>query len=280
MNFKDELRYFMSKTRLRKTILFSKKDDWVWPIRDLLQNYTPFFYDFNEIDLDRFDLVIPLTIRDAKYINAHCDYLKGTKALVPSNEVIDLCDNKEDFADFLITNGFPHVIPRINGDLRYPYILKRTIGENGDGVIVISDAETERMYVEELRSRDYFKQEYVDGGNEYTTHIIIHQKRVFFSKTFEFTFGERFFVKGRNYKPCSSRVVNHSHHDATFWKILNTLEYEGICCLNYKLQDNNVKLFEINPRYGYTMTHFVNEAVSTYNDILNKRIDLPLQNVA
>ena len=280
MKFKDELRFILSKAQLKKTILFSKQDDWEWYIKNTIRNYVPFFYELDEVGPDRFDLIVPLTLRAAKHLNTHFEYLKGTKALAPSNETIDLCDNKKDFAEFLIKNGFPHLIPQINGDGGYPYILRKKIGAWGEGVTVIANAKTELMHMGEIRSNDFFAQQYIEGREEYTTHLIMHQNRVLFSKTFEFTFGERLFVKGKNYKPISTKVVDHSHLNALFEAILNLLRYEGICCLNYKVQGNRVKLFEINPRYGGSMTNCLNEALATYSDIMNNHIDRPLQSVA
>ena len=274
MRFKDNVRFFLAKVFFRETVLFSKKDDWEWHIRNKIKVYcprfVPFFYEFNEINPDLFDLVIPVTIPAQRYINEHLDHLKGQKVINPSNDAIDLCDDKETFTNILIKNGFADYIPKTNEYVCYPYILKKKIGAWGKDITVIKDDECELAHIKEIESDDYFRQEYIKGEDEYTTHIIIYNKEVIFCKTLKFTFDETYFVKGQNFKHISKVEVDHNHHKILFENILNALEYQGICCFNYKLYEDKVKIFEINPRYGGSMTDFINEALISYRDILKK----------
>jgi predicted ATP-grasp superfamily ATP-dependent carboligase len=271
MRFKDNVRFVLAKVLFRETVLFSKRADWEWPIRNKFKRYFPmFFYEFNEINPDLFDLVIPMTIHAQRYINEHHAYLKWRKALNPSNNAMDLCDNKEEFSNFLIINGFADFVPKTNEIFAYPYILKKKIGEWGLDLIVINDAECELAHINEIESGDYFRQEYIEGKDEYTTHIIINNKKISFYKTLKFTFAERFFIKGKHFKHISQEIVDHSQFKDLFEVILNTLEYQGICCFNYKLFKDKPKIFEINPRYGASMTTFINEALISYRDILKK----------
>jgi carbamoylphosphate synthase large subunit len=269
MKFKDKLRFFTAKTLLKETVLFSRKDDWERKIREKIRNFEPFFYDFNEINVDHFDLVIPLSIRAQKYLNANHKSLLGRKALIPSNNSIDLCNDKKRFSEFLIENGFSELIPRINDNSGYPYILKKKIGAWGEGVSLIHDAESERLHVRQFESGEYFRQEYIEGQDEYTTHIIIYDKKIVFRRTLQFTFAENYFVKGKSFKETKRKVVDHSHFNDLLEKILNKLEYQGICCFNYKILDGTLKIFEVNPRYGGSMTRFINEAVIAYKKTLN-----------
>lgn len=274
MKFKDRLRFFFAKLLFRETVLFSKHDDWEWLIRNKIKErfpcVVPFFYEYNEINPDIFDLVIPLSIRAQKYINENVGYLKGQKVINPSNKAIDLCDDKEVFSRFLIESGFADYIPKTNDKFCYPYILKKKIGVWGKEVTVITDAECELAHINEIESDEYFRQEYIEGECEYTTHIIIINRKIVFYKTLKFTFTDRYFIKGKYYRHKFKEIVDHSNFKDLFEVILNTLEYQGICCFNYKLNKDKVKIFEINPRYGGSMTTFLNEALICYRDILKK----------
>jgi predicted ATP-grasp superfamily ATP-dependent carboligase len=274
MRYKDSVRHFLAGCFSRETVLFSKFDDWEWPIRheieDFSQKEIPFFYKFSEIDLDLFDLIIPLTIDSEKYVNKHFAYLIGRKVITPSNTAIDLCDDKHRFAKFLINSGFGDFIPKINDNFAYPYLLKKKTGIWGKGINIIKDAADELRYTNEIGSRDYFRQEYVEGEDEYTTHIIMYDRKIVFYKTLQFTFHQRYFVKGINFKYSSRAEVDHEAHRYLFENILNKLGYQGICCINYKICNDKVKIFEINPRYGASMTCFVKEALASYRDILEK----------
>ncbi len=96
----------------------------------------------------------------------------------------------------------------------------------------------------------------------------MYDKKIVFHRTVQFTFSENYFVKGKNFKETRRKKVDHSHLHNLFEMILNQLEYQGICCFNYKILESTVKIFEINPRYGGTMTDFINEALISYRDIL------------
>ncbi len=44
--------------------------------------------------------------------------------------------------------------------------------------------------------------------------------------------------------------------------------YEGICCFGYKIVDNKLKIYEINPRYGASMTYFIDDALVSYKNAI------------
>jgi len=260
----------IDKIFYKKTVLFSKQDDWEGWIRKDIRDYVPFFHEFNEIDINHFDLVVPLTIHAQKYLNAHPELLTEQKAIIPSDYCIDICNDKESFQYFLAKNGFEKLTPKMNEKLSFAYILKKKIGAWGEGISIIHDLESECAHISEIESKDYFKQEYIEGQDEYSSHIIFSDKRVVFLKTLKFTFCDRYFVRGKNFEPISTEVVDHSHFKGIFEDILNKLGYQGICCFNYKIIDHDLKLFEINPRFGGSMIRFINEALSSYKGILKK----------
>lgn len=267
--FRDKIKFLFARLLFKETILFSRKDDWELLIREKIKGYVPFFYELNEISPDYFDLIVPLTLHAQKYINAQPGLRTEKKVLVPSNRCIDLCDNKERFQYYLVKNGFERFTPRTNEKFCYPYILKKKIDEWGVNISIINDSRSERVHKCEIESADYFKQEYIEGKDEYTAHVIFDGKRVVFLKALKFTFTDRFFIKGKYYKPASWVKVDHSHFKDIFEDILVEINYQGICCFNYKIAGKDIKIFEVNPRYGASMTYFINEALASYRDTLS-----------
>lgn len=244
-----------------RSILFSRKDDWEADIRSTIKTHKPHFHEFQDVDANRFDLVVPLTLRDARHFNRHCVHLNQVTALVPSDEAIDACDDKQEFARRLSQAGFRDFLPR-DDDLRYPYLLKKKISEWGIDIHLIRDAGDERAYRERLRSDDYLQQEYVSGQQEYTTHILMAKGRNAFMRTLEFTFAETLFVKGKSFSPVSQACVDHARFSTLFESILNCVGFQGFCCFNYKLCDGRPKIFEVNPRYGASLTFFLDDAIA------------------
>lgn len=251
-----------------KTILFSRKDDWENDIRSVATGYIPYFHEFDEIDPDRFDLIVPTTLQAARYFNRHHARLNRVKAIVPTDESINACDDKREFARRLARNGFANVLPRGDDNLRYPYLLKKNVSEWGVGTNIIHGPEAENAYRDDLHSGDYLRQEYIFGQQEYTSHVLTASGRIAFMRTVEFTFDEPLFVKGRAFAHVSQANVDHGHLSRLFESILDSLGFEGICCFNYKLLAGVPKIFEVNPRYGASLTFFLGEAIASLQSLL------------
>lgn len=269
MLFRDNLKFLYAKIFRRETILFSKKYDWEKLIKNKLKKSTLFFYEFDEVDPNIFDIVVPLSLHAQKYANEHPKLLESGKALIPSNYCIDLCDNKKSFHDFLVKNNFGMYAPKINNDLIFPYILKKKVGVWGVGISIIYNSQDELENLEKIESDDYFREEYILGKEEYTAHVVIKNKSIVFFKAVKFIFSEKYFVKGKDYKQTSQYEVNHSRFKQTFENILITMDYQGICCFNYKIVNQGLMIFEMNPRYGSSMTDFLEDALPSYRDAIS-----------
>jgi len=264
MTFKDRLRLLLSNFFGIKTILFSKKIEWEIQIRDRIKCYPTFFYEFNEVDIKLFDTVVPLTLYSQKYLNKNKKLLIYDKAIVPSDFCIDLCNNKLNFYKFLIENNFNDYTPMTTGNHKFPYILKKNIGEFGIETIIINDKKDEIENFDKINSTNYFTQEYIDGSEEYTAHIIFANNRIIYFKVLMFSFSEKYFIKGKYFSPDTVMVANHSKYKKIFEDILTIMGYQGICCFNYKVSNGTLKIFEINPRFGGSMTRVIDEGIFYY----------------
>lgn len=251
-----------------KSILFSRKDDWETGIRAALAAHSPDFVEFEHADPERYDLVMPLTLKDARHFNRHFAHLNRVKALVPADAAIDACDDKQAFARCLLQAGFARFLPGTGDDLPYPYLLKKHVSEWGVDTYIINGPGDEDEHRERMESGQYLKQEYVFGQKEYTAHLLVAGGRVRFMRTLEFAFTETLFVKGQSFAHASQEFVDHRHLSALFESILNCLGFQGICCFNYKLRGDTPKIFEINPRQGASLTCFLGEAVASLQGAL------------
>lgn len=265
MKFKDKIIFFLAKFLKRKIVLFSSKEDWEWSIRKRVIGYVPFFYEFDKINLNNFDVIVPLTLHAQRYINSHPKSFTKQLYICPSDYCIELCNDKVMFHNYLAKNGFQQFTPIINEKFSYPYIIKKRIGAWGEGISIITDTKSEMEHISEIESEEYFTQQYIKGQDEYTAHIIIAAKRIVFFRALKFTFQDEYFVKGKDFNPTSVEEVNHDNFKPIFEEILLSINYQGICCFNYKITTNGLKIFEVNPRYGASMTRFINEALIDYS---------------
>jgi len=264
MKIKDKIRFFYAKFFLKKTLLFSSKKEWEWDLRKRVSGYVSFFYEFDEVNPNHFDVILPLTLFAQKHINTHHELFARQIYLSPADSCIELCDDKEKFHAYLSRNGFQQLLPSIGGKLDYPYVLKKKRGTWGDGIYIISSKKVEMEHINKIESDEYFIQQYIKGKDEYTAHIIIANKEIVFFKVLKFTFQDEYFIKGKDFKSTSVEEIEHSQYKSIFGEILSSMNYEGISCFNYKITDEGLSIFEVNPRFGASMNRFINEALICY----------------
>ncbi|MDQ1325004.1 MAG: hypothetical protein QG564_128 [Campylobacterota bacterium] len=269
MVFKNRLKMLFAKIFLKKIILFSRHRQRERKIIKKITACIPIFSNFKRVNLNEFYLIFPLSEEASNYFNANYSYLNYKKAIVPSNEAIDICIDKKRFTEFLLNNGFGNCTIKTPDILCYPYILKKRIDNNGSNTVIIDNHDTESKYKSELSSNEFFIQEYIEGYEEYAMHILMHNGEVIFYKTIKYTFAQKKFVKGINFNRYSQEVVDHSRFIDQFKNILNAIKYDGICCIDYKLQDECIKIFEINARMGASLADYIDEALHAYAKALN-----------
>lgn len=234
-------------------ILFSTKPDWEADIRSGFETteHVIAFSDFDKADLRDHDLVVPLTVQALRELHARRDDVANNLIPIPSEESVALCDDKLLLNRAIERRGFPDCIPTMGLFQSYPYILKKRTDEWGANSRIVHAKADEEQYADRLVDPEYFRQEYIPGRTEYTTHVLFKDGRVVCSTTLEFTFEREVFIKGR--EPDCGRAVCDCAHLDLFGKILATIGFEGLCCFNYKLLGKQPLIFEINPRFGASL---------------------------
>ncbi|MCF6170327.1 MAG: hypothetical protein L3J66_05040 [Bacteroidales bacterium] len=252
-----------------KRILISQKADWIRKCRDKTDKdkYEITYGTLSdEKNFGNYDAVIPLFEHDSTYLNNHAQTLKGIKFNIPSNDVIQLCYDKKRFHNFLTKEDFGNFVPEISDELKPPYILKKIFDEWGRNSYLINSVTEEEAHRERLVSGSFFKQLYVSGREELTTHFIFSKGKFQYMHSLLFKFKPCRYVKGRQlppFKNASISVVKNSFVDI-FTQILSRLNYEGVGCIDYKVKDGKPLIFEINPRVGGSLPLDVNRFLGCY----------------
>jgi GNAT superfamily N-acetyltransferase/predicted ATP-grasp superfamily ATP-dependent carboligase len=239
--------YFPKRTL---KILFSHRKDWETAIEKAFKGsrHEVVFDDLSENVLSGFDLVIPLTIPDIKYLNTVRYLISNNPIPVPSMECVLLCDDKLMFNEALVKNGFGGLVPRMRGNLDYPYVLKKRIDEWGSNTHIIRNAEDENKLSHLISSPDYFCQICIPGSSQYATHILFKDGRIINSLSFRFYYENDIPVQGRD--KIISREVFDCPYLSVFYSIIVLIGFEGICCIDYKVIGGRPYILEINPRIG------------------------------
>lgn len=208
----------------------------------------------NTIEFDSFDFVIPLSLRDARFLNRRIKQGDGKlaqRAVVASNEVIDLTDDKIRFNRFLLRE-FPELVPAFgNSAFDKPYLVKKRKDSGGRNTFLITNEKEEGNAANLLCDRDYFCQEYVAGDVEYTAHILF-DKKILSGFTNVFSMKRDLYVRGERMKPFTDIRIRAIplQFKQTLESVLAGIGFRGYGCFNYKIKQGKPMIFELNSRLG------------------------------
>lgn len=245
------MRLLIANEKTRSKLLAAKIDS---------NRFAVSIHDFAELPSAReFDLAIPITIPDVVALNNAWPDLNGTKFFAPTNETVFLAHNKIEFNRFLLNRGFGDFVPPIDA-AEFPYVIKKSKDAGGENSFLVETESDESRYQDLVESQDYFRQQYVPGDTEYTTHIFATQHTIR-TVTIRFRMNRSRYIRGvqmQPFKNVETDVVPCQFNDV-FFEVLNELEYQGFGCFNYKLIANQPQIFEFNPRIGGSAHHGINE---------------------
>jgi carbamoylphosphate synthase large subunit len=249
-------------------ILFAPKDDWIAPVRERLDaaRFQPTFQEFPDADLAAFDCIVPLRLKDYAALRG-----KSAKFLIPNRQAVDITDDKQRFNAWLKLGGFEDLVPDVYDESDvFPMIYKKRHDDAGKNSKVIFSAAERDAFEQTINAKDYFKQRYVGGRNEYTTHFLSVNGSVRFDTSVEFAFDRDHYVRGVQADSQSITKID-TPFATTFAAILEALDYTGTCCFNYKIENGKPLIFEINPRCGGSLRLDLNNYLDAYLTALAAR---------
>lgn len=237
-------------------ILFPVKPEWMQEILGGFRRtrYEIKFASLADAQLTAFDVVVPLQPEDFELLRKCPEILRKNKIPIPSDECVRLCNDKAELCQFLNRAGFEAFIPKLGPGLTPPYILKKRVGCWGQDCYVVHDAKDEQALSQELNDPAYFCQELVPGTREFATHILFLNGRIVKALNIMYEFETETAVKGQT--PWLYRGIHRCPYLKLFTRILQTIGFEGLCCLNYKVAGDKPFLLEINPRFGGSLSPY------------------------
>ena len=226
--------------------------------------------DINQtFDFNHLDLVVPLTISQVQCLARHHQAMNHKKFIVAAPRATRLAHDKNRFNEFLKQNEFGHLLPRVSDKSAFPFVLKRSQDAGGKNTLLVRNESDLERWQHLLQQPDYFCQQYVPGDIEYTTHFI-YSKGIRYSCTIKFRMNRDYYIRGVRMQPFKNVQMSivDPIFDATFAEILSALEFEGVGCFNFKIIDEQPVIFEMNPRYGGSLSRDINNFLSALNSTL------------
>lgn len=221
--------------------------------------YEASFAPFGAVDVARFDLVVPLRVEQ---IDAARPAVALGLAVLPTPELVALCDDKLACNRWLIDHGFGDTVPELLGPrpTAFPYIRKTRQGDFGIGCRMIRSADEDDGDDDPA----VFRQRAVPGAFEYVLHLLRVGGRIRFHVAYCYDMGQPLGVRGQADRPASITPADPGPALATCTAILAAMGFEGTCCFNYKLEERALRILEINPRFGGSLVGVVSDYVAAH----------------
>lgn len=154
---------------------------------------------------------------------------------------IKLLRNKKLFYEYMKLHNLLEYLPihftKID-DIILPFVKKPLClnGSSGIELNKISDFD------------NYIYQEFINNKYEYVSHIYCINGIIKNIITYKY----KVYTLCNNYYNCTiEKYICKKEYSDIFQVILNTLQYSGFCCIDYKItKELKLKIFEINPRLG------------------------------
>ena len=237
-------------------ILFSPKQHWQHLIEKGFQftQHQLTFEDFSSKNINKHDLVVPLTIRDLQLLDGMRPLISANPIPIPSRKSTILCNDKYLLSQALMAKSFATYVPTIGGRLAYPFILKKRVDVWGAHSHLISGKHQEEIFFDTLTHPDYFCQEFILGPHEYATHVLFKNQQIVCALNIKYIFNTETPIKGKD-TPIFTHICRCPFL-GLFSTILEAIKFEGLCCFNYKVIDNHPFIFEINPRFGGSLAPY------------------------
>ena len=263
-------------------------DHWTISIKKLPHDIH--FIDFTDINIvkqyiinNNIDIIIALIKQQNFFIIDNYDILKQyTKYIFYNNskDTINLLNDKFKFNTFMKNNKMADYLPityiscvnnkqLMHCKYNFPCIYKLCISSGGALSYVIESKTELCKTLLDIKSTNYFIQEYISGAHEYSGHLYVHEGIIKFSKFYHsFNDKKNYIQRGKMVK---YNAIDTPSYFNIFEDIFKTLNYTGFACIDYKLDNkinnkinNKIKIFEINPRPGATIVSNVED----FNDMI------------
>lgn len=207
-------------------------------------------------------LIVPTTLKQMKFIIHNGIKIDNVFIICPDTyDVIDTLDNKCKFIKFMSENNLGHLIPNVkvmkynkqilkNDKVNYPVIFKYPVSCGGFGSQVCQNSYELEKVIRIGQRNDYIVQKYIQDQKEYSAHLFVQKGIIKYSIYYVMLHDQEFGIQHGKMKKYDRIIFDQEDSFVPIFKLLN---YTGFACIDFKLKNNKVKIFEINPRLGGTL---------------------------
>ena len=195
--------------------------------------------------IENVNFIIPLYSSEIRLISTNAsEFVEvGVGVCLPSPKVVNLCDDKNEFLEFLAANQFdyPRTYKHSSEVQRYPIFIKPVVGSSSRGSRKVNNCQELDFYLGNSANQ-LMVQEYIDW-DEYTADCMVSPSGVLLGCVVR----RRIKVKGG--AAVVARTVNLPIVEAEVARLLEKLGYVGACNVQLFYDGKKgIKFIEVNPR--------------------------------
>jgi hypothetical protein len=226
---------------------------------------SPHAISFGALDdaaLETFDLIVPLSLADARFLRTQRESVRARAVATPSDSLSALCHDKPRLNQWLIDAGLGRHVPAMGQAVPPPFVCKPVHGENSRDCHLVPDADAYERLRDVVDRPGMFRQAAVRGRVEYATHFLARTGRIERSLTVAYHHEADVYIKGRHpadatgEERASERSITACPDPDALGAIVGALAYDGLGCANYKVAGGCLQLLEINPRFGGSLAPY------------------------
>ena len=195
------------------------------------------------------DCIIPLM---EKHI---IDTPNSSSTLKPQKEVLNIFANKKSFSKLLNELSLSQFQPKVYSELskiKFPVVLKRTDLNASQGIkIIFSNEELIKSLSEDMwREEEFIIQEFVKNNCDYVWHAVYKNGIRLWEITFIYTKQNSLVLRDSCTEVECTKIDSDSEALNIFDQILFKMNFSGPCNIDFSYISSDLKIFEINPRFG------------------------------
>lgn len=212
----------------------------------------------------KISIIFPLRYNAYFVANKNKQLLKdnGIHFIIPPTKTAKMLKYKDMFVDFMFENGFYEHVPVRYSRINYPCVIKDIHSCNGNGIYIVKKSGDVNKNIIQMIENGALIQEYITGKIEYATHVLFHNNKIIKHSTNKYVYkkiGNIKTTKKQNFE--TIKIEQDKLIIALFEQILVAANYDGFCCIDYRIVKNNkqIKIFEINERIGGSLVYNATE---------------------
>jgi carbamoylphosphate synthase large subunit len=203
----------------------------------------------NYVQQNNIDYIVPLCRKDYDLINKQTELRR--KIIFVNNDTHELLHNKIKFNKYMTVHYIKY-IPKIfylnnkiiDNNICYPVIIKPNISVCGKNMYVCKNKnELSRHKMRKIA----IMQKFIIDVNEYSAHLFCIDGHIINYKITCQKY-DLYNIKSTHFNALCEYVDDFDM--TTIGDIIKQLNYSGGCCIDFKMQDGIMQIFEMNPRFG------------------------------